>query len=223
MDKDAAPNVDDLVKAILATHESVMSLLAIFIPILAALFVAFQNAANTVEVLGTKFTPGQGAAISVILIVVACYFCARNFFVLCDLLDQVQDKSFIRRMLQVSAAPLNPFTEVSPPFAGKIFNYSGIVLMHIAPIGVVIGFSDLIVAAQRSFMLATFHFVLVLLFAVIYFSFYVGLASVINIVNPNDAGLRLRILRITIFVLVVAFLVYGYIANLENSGKRYKI
>jgi len=207
---------DDLMKGITTTHESVMSLLSIFIPILAALFVCFQNAATTIEVLGAKFTPGQGAVISVILILVGCYFCARNLFILHNLLDQVQDKSLVRKALQASAAPLNPFTKVSPPFWGKIFNYSGLVLMHIAPIGVVIGFSDLLVSKQQSLLLGIFHFVLAFLFAIIYIFFYVGLVGVIDIINPDDACSRRRILKITIFVVVVAFLVYGYVANLNN-------
>jgi hypothetical protein len=88
--------------------------------------------------------------------------------------------------------------------------------MHIAPLGIVLGFSDLIVAAQRSLALATFHFVLVLVFAMIYILFYIGLAGVIEIVNPADARPRQRILQITILVFVVVFVIYSYVANLPN-------
>lgn len=207
---------DDLAKAIIALHENVGRLLSVFIPILGALFVGFQNAGDNVEVLGSKFTPSQGAVISALLIVVACYFSARDLFMMRTLLYELQNKSIVQKTLQASAVLLNPFTEVSPPFVGRIFNYSALMLMHIAPIGVVLGFSDLIIAAQRSLILATLHFVLVLLFGIIYFFFYHGLVGVIDIVNPTDSTLRRRILKISIAFLVVAFLMYGHIANLEN-------
>src|SRR5205085_7207186 len=95
-------------------------------------------------------------------------------------------------------------------------NYSALALMHVAPLGVVLGFSDLIVSSERSLLLATLHFVLVLVFAVVYFFFCIGLSVVLDLVNPADAALRKRILQLAILVLVIAFLVYGYVANLDN-------
>jgi hypothetical protein len=223
---DKSKGEEELAKAVIALHESVANLLSVFIPILAVLFVSFQNANDTIEVLGAKFTRSQGAIISELLIIVACYFCARNLFVMSNLLDKIQDKSLLRVMLKSSTALLNPFTKINLPskvaifiklsLAEGIFNYSGLVLMHIAPLGIVLGFADLIVSTQRSLILATLDFVLVLLFAVIYYAFYAGLVKVIVRVNRKDARLRRRILRISIWGLTVLFLVYSYIANLEN-------
>lgn len=211
-----AKEQESQLKAIVAAHESVAHLLSIFIPLLAVLFVGFQNADDTLDLLGAKFETGQGAVVAVMLIIVACYFCARNLFVMRNLLESMPDQSAVRRQLQTSAVLLNPFTEVTPPFAGRLFNYSALVLMHIAPLGVVLGFSDLIVASQRSLLLATCHFLLVLLFAAVYFFFCIGLTLVIEFVNPADAVLRKRIVHLAILTWVIAFLVYGYVANLEN-------
>jgi hypothetical protein len=213
---DKSKGEEELVKAVIASHESGANLLSIFIPILAVLFVSFQNASDTIEILGAKFTRGQGAIISELLIIVTCYFCARNLFIMSNLLDRIQDKSPVRMKLQSSSALLNPFTKINLPFGKGIFNYGGLVLMHVAPLGVILGFADLIVAAQRSLVLALLDSVLALVFVGLYIFFYVGLVEVINKVNPDDARLRRRILRISILGLAVLFLLYGHIANQEN-------
>jgi hypothetical protein len=206
----------ELVKSVMAAHESVARSLTIFIPMFAALFVVFQNAETAIDILGAKFTRSQGALVAVVLVAVTCCICVRNLFIMRDLLGQIHDKTLVRKLLQSSAVPLNPFANTAPAFFVTVFNYMGLVLMHIAPLGVVLAYSDLIIAAQRSLLLAGLHFVLALAFLTIYFLLYRGLACVIEIVNPESARARRRILVWSIVVVLLAFLIYGHVANMEN-------
>jgi hypothetical protein len=224
MSSDADAKLEgELVKSVMGVHESVARSLTIFIPIFAALFVTFQNAGTAIEIVGAKFTRSQGALVAVVLIAVTCSFCVRNLYIMRDLLGEIRDKSLVRKLLQSSAVPLNPFATVNLAYCASVFNYMGLVLMHIAPLGVVLAYSDLIVATQRSLPLAGLHFVLVLAFLAIYYFLYRGLAEVIGIVNPADARLRHRVLLWSIVVILLAFLIYGHIANMENVASALQI